>query len=637
MRQFVDIETDGLNPSRIWIIVCKDAETGEQNIFSEWHRPIAEFAEFAKGVSQWIGHNVLSFDIPVLNRLANANITNSWPTVVDTFVVSRLVNYKRFTTHSLDELGTYLKFHKGKFDDWSKLSQEMVDYCIQDVEVTDRVYHMYKRFINEETWFESMKCEHDMALICQDMKTNGFHFDKMLAESVLVRVTQRMDELQARMGVEMKPFLRYKTTLQYRTKNDGEPYQSVTNAYDRYDKVEMKGSDLHCYNYEEFNPASTRDRIEKLWEFGWNPVEKSDTHYEFSLKAKPGEKWRKTRLTKESYNEKLEYFKFYGWKVNETNLMTLPEDAPEAAFSLAEWLTLNGRLKALEERLREYEDDERIHTNFWHIGAWTHRMSHSAPNLANISSPFHGEPKNAVERVKAEYDDDMRRMFDVEDGWLVGTDAESIQLRILAHYLRNDDYVQAIVSGRKEDETDIHNLNRRALGLDHLTRDHAKTFIYAWLLGAGVNKVSRILSCNMATAKEAVDNFIESTDGLAALKSGQIKRDARRGYFVGLDGRKVLCDSDYLMLAGYLQNGESVVMKHANILWRHWADRAKLNYKQVNFIHDEWQTQVYGSRDAAEYLGHLQCKALEEVGKRLEAYCPMAGETRIGKNWLDTH
>lgn len=104
-----------------------------------------------------------------------------------------------------------------------------------------------------------------------------------------------------------------------------------------------------------------------------------------------------------------------------------------------------------------------------------------------------------------------------------------------------------------------------------------------------------------------------------------------------MDGRKVIQANNHLMLAGYLQNGEAVVMKHANILWRKWADEARVNYKQVNFVHDEWQTECYDSLDAAEYLGGLQRNSIVEVGKKLGIYCPLAGSTDIGRNWYDTH
>ena len=101
--------------------------------------------------------------------------------------------------------------------------------------------------------------------------------------------------------------------------------------------------------------------------------------------------------------------------------------------------------------------------------------------------------------------------------YLVGTDAEGIQLRVLAHLMKSEEYVHAIVSGKKEDETDIHNLNRKALGMSHVTRDMAKTFIYV-PTRAGNAKVAQILKVNQKEAKQAVENFMQSIQGLAELK-----------------------------------------------------------------------------------------------------------------------
>ena len=91
------------------------------------------------------------------------------------------------------------------------------------------------------------------------------------------------------------------------------------------------------------------------------------------------------------------------------------------------------------------------------------------------------------------------------------------------------------------------------------------------------------------------------------------------------------------MLSGYLQNGESIIMKRANRLWREWADAEKIFYKQVDFVHDEWQTECSGSLDMAERLGELQRESIVQVGKDLGVYCPLAGSTDIGTNWLETH
>jgi DNA polymerase-1 len=343
-------------------------------------------------------------------------------------------------------------------------------------------------------------------------------------------------------------------------------------------------------------------------------------------------------MTKKTDAEKKAHYDRYGWAVDESNLATLPDSAPQAAKDLVKWLTLEGRRKALVEWLKYCGDDGKIHGKYWPIGAWTHRMSHSNPNQANIAAPFQGSPKSPVEEIKARYDADMRHLWKASEGaWLVGTDAEGIQLRILAHYMKSQPYVDAICNGNKEDETDIHNMNKKALGPICRNRDNAKTFIYAFLLGASIPKVAEILNCSTKEASQAVKNFLEALPGLKKLKDWTIPNDARRGYFTGLDGRKVKCDSEHLMLTGYLQNGEAVIMKHANILWRTWAKSEGIPFKQVNLVHDEWQTEVYGTEEQAKRLGELQCKSLEQVGKDLSLFCPLAGNTKIGRSWYETH
>lgn len=332
----------------------------------------------------------------------------------------------------------------------------------------------------------------------------------------------------------------------------------------------------------------------------------------------------------------------YGWKVNEENLKTLPEDAPQGAKDLAKYLTLEGRRRSLVEWLDKYQDDGRIHGKFWNIGAWSGRMSHSSPNMANIASPW---PKDkdgnkipattSVEEVKHEYDDYLRALWET-DKWLVGTDAEGIQLRVLAHYMNDPKFTDALVKGDSKLGTDAHTMNMKALGPICRTRDNAKTFIYAWLLGAALPKIAEILSCSIGEAKIAVNNFLRSYPGLKKLKEFTIPRDAYRGYFFGLDGRRVNCNSEHLMLAGYLQNGEAVIMKRSNIAWRHSLKSQGIWFNQVNFVHDEWQTEALTHGDA-EKIGKTQCWSIEDTGVHFGLKCPLAGKYQIGKNWKETH
>lgn len=336
--------------------------------------------------------------------------------------------------------------------------------------------------------------------------------------------------------------------------------------------------------------------------------------------------------------DKREHYERYGWTVDEENLKTLPEKAPEGAKNLAKWLTLEGRRKSLTEWLEACrEEDSRIHGKFWGIGAWTGRMAHTNPNQANIASPFHGEPKSAVEEVKQKYDNILRGLWQATPGHtLVGTDADAAQLRVLTHYMKSNTWLEAIEKGDKKVGTDVHSMNMKALGSVCRDRDTAKTFIYAWLLGAAIPKLASILSCSVAEAKEANENFLDSFPELKRLKQFKIPNDATKGFFIGLDGRKVPCNSEHKMLAGYLQNGEAVVMKYWTREWRRMAKAEGLWFKQVNFVHDEVQVEVKSEEDA-DFLVELQTKAIDLVSKDLNLFCPFRIESKRGITWSQTH
>jgi DNA polymerase-1 len=165
----------------------------------------------------------------------------------------------------------------------------------------------------------------------------------------------------------------------------------------------------------------------------------------------------------------------------------------------------------------------------------------------------------------------------------------------------------------------------------------AKTFIYAFLLGAGTQKIAQILKTNAREANRAVHNFTNSIEGLSRLRSIVIPDIAERGYFKAYDGRKVFVPNQHKTLAGMLQNGETLVMKYATRRWREIADREKIDYKICTWVHDEWQTQVRGGLDVAERLGEIQRDAIKWAGLHLGIMCPLEGESSIGKSWKDTH
>jgi len=615
----IDIETERLdNPQTIWLIVCKEIDTGEVHVFKQPQLQPQAFLEFADSVSCWVGHNILSFDLPHIGRLLEYSYR---PThVVDTLVVSRLLNFNLEGGHSLDAWGQRLGSHKIKFIDFGRYSKEMEEYCIQDVELTTKLYSHFLPYISSPQWKNALRLEHDMAHICHEMTTNGFYFDIDKTKELYKELTLKVDTLSNTLREAFPPRSRLIREITPRATKHGTLHkQDFRWVEDGVLTAYSVGSPFSLIEFEPFNPKSPKQVVERLNEAGWKPIEKTKGHIQ---------------AERDRDEEKLEHFRITGWKVSETNLATLPASAPAAARSLAEFLILSNRLSVVTEWLNAFnERTHRIHGSFLPIGSWTGRMSHSNPNVANIPS---GD---------SAYSGVMRSLWQVPGGsHLVGVDADGIQLRILAHYMNDPVFTEALINGRKEDGSDAHSMNKSILGDVCKDRDTAKTFIYAWILGASAAKIAEILGCTVAQAKHAMANFLEMYPGLKDLKKVQIPRDAARGYFEGFDGRYVMCNSEHLMLAGYLQNGESLIMKKANVIWRSTLLERNIRFKQVNFVHDEWQTEVEGDESVALLVANTQANAIKEAGELFKLRCPMAGsimnahkQVAIGKHWGETH
>jgi DNA polymerase-1 len=636
-----DIETNGLiNPDRLWLIVCKETESGKIHTFREPDRHPEAFLKFAQSVSVWVGHNFIGFDIRHLNRLVPGAALDV-STVVDTLVVSRLVNATR-DQHSLESYGEEEGLEKLPFSDFSQLTEEMVTYCIRDVELNYRVYERFKPFINSDLWKSALRTEHDIAVVCNELHDNGFYFDIDKANELLTTVTAKTETLHRELIAAFPPRTKVIRTVTPRLTKHGTLHrgdfkfllsQGITDL-----TPYSEGATFTLFEWVPFNPGSTVQIVSRLNEAGWRPTEKTKGHF---LAEKEAE-----RNPSPENDERLAAFRQTGWSISERNLSTLPATAPAAARTLATYLLWSNRRRLLVDWLEQVAPDHRIHGNFRHIGAWTHRMSHSEPNLANVPT----EKPQDTDDIK-ELNNTLRSLFCVpRDRLLIGVDADSIQLRILAHYMDDPRFTEALIRGDSEKGTDLHSLNAKALGAPCKGRRDAKTFIYAWLLGAGVARVAEILGCSWEEAKQAREDFLNYYPRLQHLRQVVIPRDATAGYFKGLDGRFVVCygnsedQRNHYMLGGYLQNGESIVMKRANLLWRRRLRAEKVPFWQVNFVHDEWQTETVNDPATAEYIAKVQADSIRIVGEELNLKCPLAGsilnahkKLAIGHDWRETH
>lgn len=654
MKVIIDIEANGLRPTEIYCAVCRDVDTKELFEFEHISKNPKEFLDFASRVSVWIGHNLLGYDLPNLRRVLERDakrcgylFSREWfsdSRAIDTLVISRLLNAALPGGHSLEAWGNRFGIQKVGTDisDWSTYDSSMLQRCVSDTAINLRLYEYQLPYIQRDSLRRALRIEHEAAIDCRELSDNGFEFDYNRARSLKDNLETRLKEIDNQLVnsfpstltvvKEFSPSVTLKGTL---TQKD---FLWIPKEY-RNDLSFFKGGEEYSLvRLEPFNPGSLRQIIDRLWDAGWKPTDKTKGHIDF-LKEKGSDPEKKAQ------------FERYGWKVSDENLLTLPDTAPAASKRLVERILLASRISDLEEWIAAaqpvvdgsssssgyYPTRYRIHGRFNPMGAWTQRMSHSNPNMANI--PKEKQPElTEVDKLSNTINNEMRRLWTVpKDKRLIGTDADGIQMRIFAHYVNDARLIESLISGNKKNETDIHSLNRKALGPVCKSRDSAKTFIYAFLLGAGVSKVAQILGCSIEEARRAIADFLEFYPGLKDLKQTRIPQDAKRGFFIGLDNRPVICDNTHLMLAGYLQNGEVLVMKYARRIWRDRMIAEKIPAVFVNFVHDEWQTEVPDDDDIAKYVGECQVSAIIQAGIDLNLNCPLNGETKIGYNWQETH
>lgn len=591
----VDIETDGLDATKIWVAIVHNLGTGERHEIYDDHG----YHSFLAGLGNdtyWVGHNAISFDIPILNRLWNTGIVLD--SVVDTLVLSRLYDVHMEDGHSLAAWGKRLKMEKLDYSDFSKLTPKMVEYCHKDVDITIQLFtKLTDRMVQYGYSEQSAYIEHQARIMMDEQQNNGFYFDTDTATRLLGRLKELQEAHQRRVRDLFPKQLVRVGQYPKRTKQDG----TLTARYVRHcqelPKVVDVGEGYETYDWQEFNINSPSQRVEKLLSLGWQPTA-------FTEKGNPKSGEEEVRAFAEEHQ--------------------IPE-----AIAIAEYLVLQGRTSALENWLGYVQPDHRIHGVVSSCGAASRRMTHNSPNQANVPS------------CDAPYGADMRGCWTATPGQkLVGYDASSLEMITFIHACLSTGqrWPKELIDRYLDDpHTDNSRLLTEDLGIE-VTRRTAKTLFYAFLYGAGPKKLGNTVAQGggIALGKKVKEVLFKTAPGLKTLVRKTTKEWRKNHGRVKLvDGGYNKCPTINSVLNYLCQGNGAVIMKMAGITLRNKIKKEGLDARKVADIHDEAQFDCAPSD--ADRVGRLAVESLEEAGRILNIKLPITGEYKIGYTWADTH
>jgi DNA polymerase I-like protein with 3'-5' exonuclease and polymerase domains len=553
-----DIETT-MTADKIWCIVCKHDNTYYQ--FTDG-KNLNRFEEFAKQTKEFIGHNIIGFDVPVVKKFLGADIFKNCK-LTDTLVLSRLFNPILEGGHSLKNWGTKLGQNKIEFEQFDFLSDDMLKYCRNDVALTEKLYKFLSRKMTD--FGESIELEHKVAEIIQKQHDNGFLIDVVNAYGLQAKFQEDMNELTTEVRKSFPPE-KIEETFIPKSNNKARGY--------------VKGVPFTKVKYKEFNLGSRQQIGERLMKLGWKPKKKTDK----------------------------------GHIIVDEKVLSEINNIPEAAL-INKFLLLQKRIAQVSSWIEAIREDGRVHGKVITNGTVTGRMSHQSPNMAQIPA------------VYSPYGKECRALWIPRKQFkLVGVDASGLELRMLAHYMNDEGYINEVVNG------DIHTANQVAAGLE--SRDKAKTFIYAFIYGAGSKKIGSIIGGTERDGDRVKEKFLRATPSLRSLRE-KVERVAQRRWVKGLDGRKIIIRQPHAALNTLLQGAGAIVMKYALTLLEEYVNNKRIKAFPVVNVHDEFQYEVEESR--AEEFGKLGVQAIIDAGNKLKVRCPLNGEYKIGNNWSETH
>ncbi len=624
-----DIETDGLldDVSKVHCIAIQHVDEGEGFLYHKATGTTLHATDYI------CGHNIINYDLPAMEKCGyDFNYDGG---VIDTLVLSQLLYpadflYKKDAAlvkkygderlpshlrgkHSLEAWGCRLGIHKGDFGkttDWSTYTDEMGEYCKQDVAVNVALMkHFQSRFEHIPT--EALEMEMKFKTMISEQERNGWLLDKDKAVTLYAELCGVRQELEEDIKSIHGGWYEEMKTPEYYSYND----------YALNIKEATKGM---CEDkaYEEtrgiMGKGPTRAAIKALIKAG--PMKQKHTPFNSNSRH------HIAKLFKERYNwTPKDFTKGGDPRIDGDVLKDLPYPEALKLNTLLDNAKIIGMIAEGDNAWLKMMDSEtgRIHGQVNTNGTRTRRCTHYKPNLAQVPV-FEGLGKRC------------RELFIIPEGYkLVGADASGLELRMLSHYLHKYDggaYGQIVLHG------DIHTANQESAGL--ATRNEAKTFIYAYLYGSGANGLANTFGWTVHQARKTMKQFLAANPFIGKLRDSLIAEyTGNNGWLESLDGIPIWNPSQHTALNTCLQAAGAIFMKRACTIFEERLQDSGLkeHVKMVGQVHDESQLEVLDKDDLPDTVGKMMVQSFVEAGHYYNLNIPMDGEYAVGDDWSQTH
>lgn len=626
-----DVESNNLlrDATEIHCISLYDLDTDVVKLYTKADLPLA--LKIMENAKLLVGHNIAGFDIPVQKKLLNLKLSLETE-LYDTLLAGCILWPEEL--RSLEDWASILKLpiQKIQNEDWSVYTPNMGLRCCNDVKINAAVYRYIKLQPHEKLIGQALQLEQEVAGIHAQQVQCGVAFDIEKAEGYVKDLDEKLAEQYNTIlqdapwsclipGIALKNQAAEKAE---RTKKvdicnleDMPPFSAVyLKGTTKHNQATCRyfGSNVHKVQgiytkveFRPFNPDSPVEVKDYLLSVGWEPTE-----------------WNivKDKLTGE--------FRATSPKLTEDSYDSLPDGLGKA---IGTYNTLKHRRNFLESIKDEDKGAIRaaksnkgyVVAEAFTCGTPTGRYRHSG-TVCNIP------------RVTSIFGKELRSLFGVPHwAFQIGADLSGIEARMLAHFLILGNYKDAqktadlILSPDKGN--DFHSYNAKVWGV---SRDTAKTCLYALMYGAGAKKLARILGRNENQGAAIKKDFYAAHPAIKELNDALVAIFRSRGYLIGFDGRPLYIRGENKLLNTLLQHAAAIVFKRWMVgVSKGLDDRGPI--RQMIAYHDEMQYRCDVTEETAKEFGTFVCQVAEAIGVDSGCKVPIAAEFKIGKNWADCH